>query len=127
MATEPEKIICINGCPKATRVAKDLDEFRSKPNTIVTIDFGTTHCSVSYLTSIKACPDPSEMEPVLLNLDSQGRKRVPSCILFDHLGGMKSFGYQARDQYAKLLITERPACAFFEHVKKEIQRTEVSQ
>ncbi len=121
------KSTCKNGCVKAIRVEKGLDNFRSKPNTIVTIDFGTTHCSVSYLTSIKQCPDPSSMEPVLLNLDTESRKRIPSCILFDHLGDVRSMGYQARDQYAKLQNAERPACAFFEHVKKEIQRKEVSR
>ncbi len=116
-----------NGCSKATRVTKSADSFRSIPNSVITIDFGTTHCSVSYLTSVKACPNPAEVEPVLLKLDNEGRKRVPSCILFDQFGSWNSFGYQARDQYAKLAKAVRPACAFFEHVKKEIQRKEVSQ
>ncbi len=116
-----------NGCAKAIRMPKSSDSFRSTPNSVVTIDFGTTHCSVSYLTSIKACPNPSAMEPVLLKLDNEGRKRVPSCILFDQFGKMNSFGYLARDQYAKLTRAVRPACAFFEHVKKEIQRKAVSQ
>ncbi len=125
MAEGSEKVIS-NGCCKATRVDKDLVSFRSKPNTIVTIDFGTTHCSISYLTSINASLNPAAMDPVLMKLDNEGRKRVPSCILFNKCGDRESFGYQARDQYATLGKSVRPAYAFFEHVKKEVQRNEVS-
>ncbi len=115
-----------NGCAKANRVAKRFDSFRSRPDSIVTIDFGTTHCSLTYLTSIEAIQNPSAIEPVLLKLDTQGRKRVPSSILFDQFGDRKSFGYPARDQYAKMLNPLRPSVAFFEHIKKDIQRKNVS-
>ena len=127
MASNSKKVICENGCAKATRVAKKFDPFRSTPKSIVTIDFGTTHCSVSSLLDVNACPDPSVLDPVLLNLDTKCRKRVPSCILFDKFGDRKGIGYEAREEYATLGMRVRPAYAFFEHVKKEIQRKEVSQ
>ncbi len=127
MATKSERIVCDdNGCHKATRVTKTLESFRSTPNSIVAIDFGTTHCSVSSLLEIKTHPNISALKPSLLKLDNEDRKRVPSCILFDNSGKMKSFGKKARDQYAKLPKTEIPGYTFFEHVKKEVQRTEVS-
>ncbi len=126
MATNIEEVKSKNGCSKAIRVPRRSDSFRSKPNTVITIDFGTTHCSVSHLTGIKACPNPSALEPELLTLDNAGRKRVPSCILFDRFGETKSFGHQAREEYASLQTELRPCYAFFEHVKKEIQRKKVS-
>ncbi len=70
--SEPE--ISHNGNQKAIRVAKDLDNFHSIPNSTATIEFGTTHYSVLYLTDV----NPSALEPVLLPLDTEGRKRIPS-------------------------------------------------
>ncbi len=66
------------------------------------------------------------MNPVLVRLDNEGRKRVPSSILFDRFGERQSFGYPAKEQYTKLANEVRPSCAFFEHVKKEVQRQKVS-
>ncbi len=121
-----EKVMSKNGSPKATRVTKRAtDTFRSTQNTIVSIDFGTTYCSVSMLTGIRTCPNPSLLEPKMLKLDEESRKRVPSCILFDQFGKVKSFGYLARNQYMKLDKEERTLSAFFVHIKKEIQRKEV--
>ena len=114
-----------NGCKKATRLPKSDESFRATPNTVVTIDFGTTHCSVSYLTSVNSHPNPRTMDPILLKIDDQGRKRVPSCILFDQFGVKKAFGYQARSVYASVTKSLRPSYAYFEHVKKDFQRDKV--
>ena len=115
-----------NGCSKAERLPKSSSSFRATPHTIVTIDFGTTHCSLSYLYGVNKHPNPLEIEPVLLSLDQQGRKRVPSCILFDEQGKGKSFGYQARDEYATMGKRARTSHAYFEHIKKELKREKVS-
>ena len=109
-----------NGCRKAIRKNKCFESFRATPNLVVTIDFGTTYCSVSYLIGVDRNAKSSEMEPTLLKLDDRGSKRVPSCILFDQYGVCKSFGYQARDQYTSLGKTSRPSYAYFEYVKKEL-------
>ncbi len=122
-----EKVRSKNGCSKADRVAKrSTDTFRSTPNSIVTIDFGTTHCSVSKLAGIRKCPNPSALEPVMLELDKEGRKRVPSCVLFNQEGKLEFFGYNARNQYEKLTKEQKECSACFSHIKKEIQRKEVS-
>lgn len=118
-----------DGYTKAMRrVPKDSDLGRVSPNTIVTIDFGTTWCSVAYLTEVsKHDTVPSRMDPVLLELDEQGHTRVPNCILFDQHGVRNAFGYQAREQYASKKKELRNNCAYFEKVKKNVQQEEVSR
>ena len=124
MATKPD--CTINGCRKATRKGyTELDfKFRAKPRFIATIDFGTTHCSVAYLNRPDLAPKPSEVDPILLSLDEQGNKRVPSCILFDMNGERVAFGYEAREHFTTLK-SKRVEHYYFEHVKRLLQQEKV--
>ena len=96
------------------------------PSFLTTIDFGTTHCSVAYLLRPDASLKPSEVDPNVLELDYNGNKRVPSCILFNSNGEKIAFGYEAREQYAALNRKLRPQHHYFEHVKKHLQHEEVT-
>lgn len=113
-----------NGTMKAERVRHpDLClKFRSKPKFLATIDFGTTHCSVTYLVNADLVTDPTDtLDPTTLKLDDEGRTRVPSCILFDDRGNNIAFGYKARQRYADLKQEDRPRFIYFEHIKKHLQ------
>lgn len=109
-----------NGTRKAERRRfADLDrKFRGNPEfCVATIDYGTTHCSVSYTLY------PGEkLESVLVTLDqTKGLYRVPNCILFDDLGHRMAFGYDAREKYHKLDSQKVKKWFYFEHVKKTFQ------
>ena len=95
------------------------------PRFLATIDFGTTHCSVAYLLRTDASPNPSEVDPIVLQLNNSGNKRVPSCILFDPKGNKIAFGCEAREQYAALNRNLRPQYHYFEYVKRHLQHEEV--
>ena len=110
-----------NRCSKA-----DRKDYRTVPQFLTTIDFGTTHCSVVYLLRPDLEPNPSEVDPIVLKLDSAGHKRVPSCILFDADGNKMAFGYEARERFAALDHEQRPRYHFFEHVKKNLQHEKVT-
>ena len=103
----------------------DRKVYRTTPQFITTIDFGTTHCSVAYLLRPDLESNPSEVDPTVLTLDNAGNKRVPSCILFDPSGNKIAFGYEAREQFAALDHEERPQYYYFEHVKKNLQHDKV--
>ena len=98
----------------------------STPRYLATIDFGTTHCSVAYLLRPDLTPKPSEVDPILLELDNAGNKRVPSCILFDPAGKKIAFGNEAREQFVALDRELRPQHHYFENVKKHLQHEEVT-
>ena len=68
----------------------------------------------------------SRGDPVFLELDDQGHKRVPNCILFDQFGDRDAFGYQARERNDSKPKALRPRCAYFERVKKNLQQEGVS-
>ena len=93
---------------------------------VTTIDFGTTNCSVAYLIRPDLARNPSEVEPIVLKLDSSGNRRVPSCILFDPNGKKIAFGYEAREQFADLNRDQRPRHHYFEHVKQHLQNEKVA-
>ena len=95
------------------------------PQFVTTIDFGTTQCSVAYLLRPDLSPNPSEVDPTVLTLDSARHKRVPSCILFDPNGKKIAFGYEAREQFAALEREERLQHHYFEHVKKNLRYEKV--
>ena len=103
-------------------------DFSTVPQFLATIDFGTTHCSVAYLLRPDLEPNltPSEVDPIVLKLDNDGNRRVPSCILFDPNGSKIAFGQEAREQYSALDHEERPLYHYFEHVKKNLQHDEVT-
>lgn len=96
-----------NGASKAVRKpTRELSyPFRETPEKLATIDFGTTHCSVTYLlgSDLLESDSLSELVPTKLVLDRAGNKRVPSCILFDHNGEFMYFGFEARRSH-KLLV-----------------------
>ena len=96
------------------------DGFRTTPQFLATVDFGTTYCSVAYLIRPDLESNPSEVNPIVLKLDNVENKRVSCCILFDPNGKKMAFGSQAREQYAALDHEERPRYHYFEHVKKEL-------
>ena len=110
-------------CSKVDR--KDYMDCEPTPQFVVTIDFGTTHCSVAYLLRPDLEPIPSEVVPTVLKLDNDGNRRVPSCILFDPNGKKIAFGPEARDKYVALNRKLRPCYYYFEHVKKDLQQEEV--
>ena len=93
---------------------------------VTTIDFGTTNCSVAYLIRPDLARNPSEVEPIVLKLDSSGNRRVPSCILFDPNGKKIAFGYEAREQFADLNRDQRRRHHYFEHVKQHLQNEKVA-
>ena len=110
-----------NGCSKLDRKV-----YRTTPQFITTIDFGTTQCSVAYLLRPDLESNPSEVNPTVLTLDNAGNKRIPSCILFDPCGNKMAFGYEAQEQFAALDHEERPQYYYFEHVKKNLQHNKVT-
>jgi len=111
-----------NWCSKA-----DRKHYRSTPQFLTTIDFGTTHCSVVYLLRPDLEPNPSEVDPTVLKLDNSGHKRVPTYILFDANGNKMAFGHEARERFAALNHEQRPRHHYFEHVKKNLQHEKVTQ
>ena len=88
------------------------DKFRrGSTETIVTIDYGTTYCSV-YFTLY-----PKE-EVLPLTLDQSGSIRVPNCLLFSNGGRLMKFGVEASDAYADIDKEDRKNFYYFEHVKR---------
>ena len=117
-----------NGCSKAVRKGyADLGcKFRATPRYLATIDFGTTHCSVAYLLRPDSAANPGEVDPIILKLDKDGNKRVPSCILFDMNFKMTAFGYEAREEFSTIESKKRSQYHYFEHVKKSLQHEKVT-
>ena len=109
-----------NGVSKAVRKGyADLDfKFRTTPRSVATIDFGTTHCSLSYFYL-------NSSDVHLLQLDEAKNKRVPSCILFDKNGETVAFGYEARKHFLAVDPQQRPQFYYFQHVKKQLQHEKV--
>ena len=101
-----------------------LTDFRTMPEFVTTIDFGTTHCSVAYL--LRPDLESKEVDPTVLKLDNDGNRRVPSCILFDSNGKKIAFGHEARDQFSTVNRKSKPQYYYFEHVKKDLQHEKVT-
>lgn len=100
--------------------------FRQTPRNIATIDFGTTHCSVTYKINAHLTSDTEK--PELLKLDESGplAVRVPSCIIFNQEGQRLFLGYQARNHYNRMDHSLRPCYIYFEHIKMSLQHDAVS-
>ena len=97
---------------KSSLEALYSDKFRrGSPETIVTIDYGTTYCSVYYALYPKD-------EVVPLTLDQNGSQRVPNCLLFSSSGRLMKFGVEASDSYADIDEEDRKNFYYFEHVKR---------
>ncbi len=121
MATIGATRIASNGCPVAKRVPRKEVGFRVPSKNIAAIDFGTTNCSLAYITE----SDSFEEGPKRLPLNTT-YYRVPTAILFTPEGAVDSFGYDARQQHLNLDDEERLEYAYFEQIKMDLQHDEVS-
>ena len=121
MACNGDKRKTSNGCEVAKRVPRKESGFRVHSGNIAAIDFGTTNCSVAYITVV----DGTEKGPWPLPLNST-YYRVPTAILFKPDGSIDSFGYDARTEYqANLANEDRLKYAYFEQVKMNLQHDKV--
>ena len=111
-----------NGCKVADRVPREQARFREPSDNIAAIDFGTTNCSLAYVTIGHSAG--SEEGPVRLLLNNTFY-RVPTAILFNPDGSVDSFGYDGRQEYMNLDDEERLQYAYFEQIKMNLQHDEV--
>ena len=109
-----------NGCEVARRVPRKDSGFRVHSGNIAAIDFGTTNCSVAYIT----VGSGSEEGPRRLPLNTTYH-RVPTAILFNPDGTINSFGYDARSEYLSLDDNDRLEYAYFEQIKMNLQHDKV--
>ena len=109
-----------NGCQVAKRVPRSSTGFREPSRNVAAIDFGTTNCSVAYITA----KDNPELGPQRLQLNSN-YSRVPTAILFKRDGSFVSFGHEARNDYIGLDDAERLDYFYFEEIKMNLQSDEV--
>ena len=116
---------------KSVRVANreefsKLQHFRGLPKYIAAIDFGTTHCSLTY--QLHTNHASAEEMPTILRLDKTIPQsvRVPSSILFDQNGNRLSCGWGAVEEYNGMDDNQRPDFIFLEHVKMKLHFEEVS-
>ena len=107
-----------NGCRVAQRVPRKDARCRKTSSYVAAIDFGTTNCSVAYIH-----PGESDQSPIMLPIDAA--YRVPTAILFDPTGVVKSFGSKARKTYRNLSDEERLEWAYFEQIKMDLQHDQV--
>lgn len=108
----------VNGVDFAKRQKKSSlpklysDNFRrGTPETIVTIDYGTTHCSVYYTLYENGDVVPLTMDQTLTH-------RVPNCLLFSKDGRLMKFGSEASETYSDKDDEVKKNYYYFEHVKK---------
>lgn len=109
-----------NGAEVARRIPREQAKFRARSRNVAAIDFGTTNCSIAYLTEA----DSPEQEPHRLLLNGT-YERVPTAILFKEDGTFVSFGNEARQDYLNLDDDARPNYLYFEQIKMKLQQDEV--
>ena len=109
-----------NGCEVAKRVPRTESGFRVHSCNIAAVDFGTTNCSVAYIT-VGCGPEEG---PRLLPLNTT-YYRVPTAILFRPDGSIDSFGYGARAEYLNLENEDKLEYAYFEQIKMNLQHDKV--
>ena len=117
-----------NGCSVAERVPRQEGDFREPLPNIAAIDFGTTNCSVAYVTQLDGAKsgslgDPGE-GPQRLPLN-RTFYRVPTAILFSPDGAVSAFGHDARAEYLNVADGDRSRWAYFEQIKMDLQHEEV--
>ena len=105
-----------NGREVAKCVPRKESGFREHSGNIAAIDFGTTNCSVAYIT----VGSGSEDSPRRLPLNTTYH-RVPTAILFKPDGSIASFGYDAHAEYLNLENEDRLHYAYFEEIKMNLQ------
>ena len=124
MATNPKvsdaRRTTSNGCRMARRVPRKDARCRLTSSYIAAIDFGTTNCSVAYIHP----GESRDQSPLMLPIDAA--YRVPTAILFDPNGVVKSFGSKARKTYRNLSDNQRLEWAYFEQIKMDLQHDQVN-
>ena len=111
-----------NGCPRPQRRTVEETIIPGVPKYLSAIDFGTTHCSVTYLLRPDLKPNPAEEDPICFKINDT-ENREPNCVLFGPSGTVSSFGKNAREMFSNWDSTSEHA--YFEHVKKLLQHDEV--
>ncbi len=111
-----------NGCSVAQLIPRSETNFREPSKKVAAIDFGTTHCSVAYITE----SDSIERGPQRLLLNGSF-PRVPTAVLFKPDGLLMSFGQGARTEYLNLDDDVRPDYIYFEQIKMKLQLDEVNK
>ena len=110
---------------------KPLVRMQKKPKTVrpvsnvAAIDFGTTYCSLAYMTE-------GDQEPTMMNFEYT-YPRVPTSLLLkrnddDGTVEVKCFGYEARREYTRTRPKLQHQYIYFDRVKmnlKEEEDTEV--
>ena len=111
-----------NGVSRAKRVRREKSGFRKPSKNTAAIDFGTTNCSLGYITE----NDKLELINGVIKCPFDGYKmRVPTAILLTASGVIDSFGWDARSAYANLEDCDRESYFFFEEIKMDLQGNEV--
>lgn len=119
---------------RAEKVSRVDTRFRATDGNIAAIDFGTTFCSLAYITAQDKSVQPLKVDGV--------RTRVPTAILLK-LEGIKpskplqpgtqssiyrviNVGYTAQQRYAKLNLDQQDEYLYFERTKTILQHHKVS-
>ena len=106
------------------RMQKKTKTVRPVSN-VAAIDFGTTYCSLAYITE-------GDQEPTMMNFEYT-YPRVPTSLLLkrnddDGTVNVKCFGYEARREYTRIRPKSQHQYIYFDRVKmnlKEEENTEV--
>lgn len=103
-----------NGVSRAKRVRREKSGFRKPSKNTAAIDFGTTNCSLGYITE----NDTLELINGVIKCPFDGGKmRVPTAILLTASGVIDSFGSDARSAYANLEDCDRESYFFLKRSK----------
>ena len=104
-----------NRAPRTRRVART--EFRPASPYVAAIDFGTTHCSVTYTLDGSKIPIKCKLEDT--------HERVPNAIFIDKTTNkVVSFGYKAQAMFSQK--RQQHHHIYFERMKMILYRTAVS-
>ena len=112
-----------NGTTRARRVPREKTRLQKNSKNIVAIDFGTKNCSVAYITE----NDQLEITRGIPKLPLNGSfVRVPMAVLFTPEGVVESFGHDARTIYLNLDDSERRQYIYFEEIKMNLHKDQVT-
>ena len=114
-----------NGCSVAERVPRQEGDFREPLPNIAAIDFGTTNCSVAYVTQSDGVTSRNLGEGSQRLPLNRTFYRVPTAILFTPDGAVSAFGHDARAEYLNVADGDRSRWAYFEQIKMDLQHEEV--
>ena len=103
---------------------KPLVRMQKKPKTVrpvsnvAAIDFGTTYCSLAYMTE-------GDQEPTMMNFEYT-YPRVPTSLLLkrnddDGTAEVKCFGYEARREYTRTRPKLQHQYIYFDRVKMNLK------